>query len=341
MQMQLSSGTQIPDGILADFALRNEKPRLGVPSRNPALHQGIDASNSTIVLGLQSTAALNRIGSRSTGKERDTESGLDNFGARYYGSSMGRFMSPDPSGLYFADPTNPQSLNLYSYAQNNPLKNIDPDGLRCVWDDGSFDAEDDKQTGNQGSCESQGGTWHDPNTYAKGADWASTNSDGTLQLHGAAPSESVTVTGTATGYVGDAAVWFGGYINDVGLAYTNATNLITGGRQVPYDRFFGTHYCGPGGSGQPNGTLDKACKVHDECFAAAGLDASVNVGTSTAALSPTQAAAAQKCNQGLYNAARANPGKTGSSSLRLWLTQSVSTPFGGYVLYPGTQAKTW
>jgi RHS repeat-associated protein len=33
--------------------------------------------------------------SRFTGKERDTESGLDYFGARYYGSTMGRFMSPD------------------------------------------------------------------------------------------------------------------------------------------------------------------------------------------------------------------------------------------------------
>src|SRR5271156_6160790 len=32
--------------------------------------------------------------SRCTGKERDTESGLDYFGARYYGNSMGRFMSP-------------------------------------------------------------------------------------------------------------------------------------------------------------------------------------------------------------------------------------------------------
>jgi len=30
-----------------------------------------------------------------TGKERDSESGLDNFGARYMGSSLGRFMSPD------------------------------------------------------------------------------------------------------------------------------------------------------------------------------------------------------------------------------------------------------
>jgi RHS repeat-associated protein len=128
MQMQLSSGTQIPDGILADFALRNEKPRLGVPSRNPALHQGIDASNSTIVLGLQSTAALNRIGSRSTGKERDTESGLDYFGARYYASNMGRWMSPDPKAPNLKHLFNPQKWNKYNYVLNNPLSNVDPDG---------------------------------------------------------------------------------------------------------------------------------------------------------------------------------------------------------------------
>jgi len=51
-----------------------------------------------------------------TGKERDTESGNGYFGARYYVSSMGRFLSPDPSGLTYADITNPQSFNLYSYA---------------------------------------------------------------------------------------------------------------------------------------------------------------------------------------------------------------------------------
>ena len=68
-----------------------------------------------------------------TGKERDIESNLDYFPARYYNSNLGRFLSPDPSGLYYADPTNPQSLNLYSYARNNPLKNTDPTGLDCVW----------------------------------------------------------------------------------------------------------------------------------------------------------------------------------------------------------------
>ena len=47
---------------------------------------------------------------------------------------MGRFSSPDPSGLYYSDPTNPQSLNLYIYVQNNPLKFVDPDGthLECT-----------------------------------------------------------------------------------------------------------------------------------------------------------------------------------------------------------------
>jgi RHS repeat-associated protein len=39
-----------------------------------------------------------------TGKERHAESGLDNFGARYHASSMGRFMSPDPMGGDTKDP---------------------------------------------------------------------------------------------------------------------------------------------------------------------------------------------------------------------------------------------
>lgn len=67
-----------------------------------------------------------------TGKERDTESGLDYFGARYYASSMGRWMSPDwadkPEGVPYSDLSNPQSLNLYAYVGNNPLSRADKDG---------------------------------------------------------------------------------------------------------------------------------------------------------------------------------------------------------------------
>jgi RHS repeat-associated protein len=63
-----------------------------------------------------------------TGKERDAESGNDYFGARYYGSSMGRFLSPDPVGDWAASPDDPQSWNQYAYVEGNPLKMVDPDG---------------------------------------------------------------------------------------------------------------------------------------------------------------------------------------------------------------------
>jgi RHS repeat-associated protein len=67
-----------------------------------------------------------------TGKERDTESGLDYFGARYYGSNMGRFMSPDwadkPEAVPYSSLSDPQTLNLYGYMRNNPLGGTDKDG---------------------------------------------------------------------------------------------------------------------------------------------------------------------------------------------------------------------
>ena len=66
---------------------------------------------------------------RSTGKERDSESGNDYFGARYYASTMGRFMSPDPMGGHYE---NPQTLNKYAYVINNPLTLTDPTGLD-IW----------------------------------------------------------------------------------------------------------------------------------------------------------------------------------------------------------------
>lgn len=65
-----------------------------------------------------------------TGKQRDDESGLDYFGARYYSSNMGRFMSPDPGDASgFANMTDPQSWNGYSYVRNNPLNGTDLTGM--------------------------------------------------------------------------------------------------------------------------------------------------------------------------------------------------------------------
>jgi RHS repeat-associated protein len=71
-----------------------------------------------------------------TGKERDAETGLDYFGARYFSGAQGRFTTPDwserPQPVPYANLNNPQSLNLYAYVRNNPLTNRDPNGHWCV-----------------------------------------------------------------------------------------------------------------------------------------------------------------------------------------------------------------
>jgi RHS repeat-associated protein len=63
-----------------------------------------------------------------TQKERDSESGLDYFGARYCSSAQGRFTSVDPGGFSGRTFESPQDWNRYAYTINNPLKFIDPDG---------------------------------------------------------------------------------------------------------------------------------------------------------------------------------------------------------------------
>ncbi len=82
---------------------------------------------------------------RFIGKERDKETGLTYFGARYFDERSGRFLTPDP--VRVVDPftsktnhqilANPQRLNRYTYGLNNPYRYIDPDGnvpLDTIWD---------------------------------------------------------------------------------------------------------------------------------------------------------------------------------------------------------------
>jgi RHS repeat-associated protein len=135
MQSALSQAFSEP--LLAAMPQLSEKPHLGVPSSNPAPYLGHEVSKSTTALGLRAALHLERVKSRYTGKERDTESGNDYFGARYYSSAMGRFMSPDwskgPQAVPYADLENPQSLNLYAYVGNNPLTQVDADGHCWPW----------------------------------------------------------------------------------------------------------------------------------------------------------------------------------------------------------------
>ena len=60
---------------------------------------------------------------RSTGKEKDHESGLYYHGARYYAAWLARWVSADPSGIT-------SGLNLYEYVAGNPIAFNDPDGMR-------------------------------------------------------------------------------------------------------------------------------------------------------------------------------------------------------------------
>ena len=74
-----------------------------------------------------SSSVASRNTYKFTGKERDTESGLDDFGKRYDALSLGRFMTPD---AFYNDSHvgDPQSWNEYAYARNNPLRHVDPTG---------------------------------------------------------------------------------------------------------------------------------------------------------------------------------------------------------------------
>jgi RHS repeat-associated protein len=88
-------------------------------------------------------------------KERDNETGLDYFGARYHSSVQGRFTTPDEfnggpielfaevaahNPTFYAEIAEPQSLNKYTYCLNNPLKYVDPDGHQTTTADRLKDA---------------------------------------------------------------------------------------------------------------------------------------------------------------------------------------------------------
>jgi RHS repeat-associated protein len=77
------------------------------------------------------------------GKERDTETGLDEFGARLYSSAWGRWLTPDwssdPVPVPYGQIDAPQSFNLYSYVSNNPTTLSDVDGhMEGLANAGSF-----------------------------------------------------------------------------------------------------------------------------------------------------------------------------------------------------------
>jgi RHS repeat-associated protein len=70
-----------------------------------------------------------------TGQEKDSETGLNYYDSRYYSSDIRRFSQPDDIIQNVYDP---QSLNRYSYVNNNPLRYTDPTGHAIVFANGKI-----------------------------------------------------------------------------------------------------------------------------------------------------------------------------------------------------------
>jgi RHS repeat-associated protein len=83
----------------------------------------------TVAQGYASTDGVRQ---QFTQKERDVETGLDYFGARYFSSTQGRFTSVDPSRKSVIS-SDPESWNRYTYAKNNPLNYVDQNGKWPTW----------------------------------------------------------------------------------------------------------------------------------------------------------------------------------------------------------------
>jgi RHS repeat-associated protein len=95
------------------------------------VYRGQYDQHGQMVYEWASDGQMNKNSHKFTGYERDMAADLDYAKARMYSRLKGRFMSPDPLGLGAADLTFPQSLNLYSYVQNDLMNATDPSGMLC------------------------------------------------------------------------------------------------------------------------------------------------------------------------------------------------------------------
>lgn len=112
------------------------------------------------------------------GQEYDAITGLDYLNARYYDAKRGQFTSQDPM---FWNPTpellaDPQQLNSYSYARNNPIISSDPSGLLTIYNPGTFMKE--KNVQNSTIINQIGKTFNEPVTiFSQSKGWSGGDTD--------------------------------------------------------------------------------------------------------------------------------------------------------------------
>jgi RHS repeat-associated protein len=165
---------------------------------------------------------------RFTSKERDAETGLDFFGARYMSSAQGRFTSVDPE-FASASLVDPQRWNGYSYATNNPYKFVDPNGESPTLFTAAIGAGIGAVGGAGFNLVSQ--------RISNGGDFSQVDyrQVGSSALGGAVSGGLAGLTlgiGTAVVGIGEAAL-VNGAANVVGGAVTRETNDLLGVPQAP------------------------------------------------------------------------------------------------------------
>lgn len=255
------------------------------------------AQHDYLPFGGEPADAPDRSPLRFTGKERDRETGLDYFGARYYANQMGRFTGVDPFLNIEAAPGDPQQWNRYVYARNNPLIFNDPTGLDCVYANSSGDGVGSiDHDGNATTCARNSGTWV-PGTIADGNalynarthlfQVASTDGGNVYYATFAAGAQTDASGACVSGCHGAdiqhaAATWLqsmaesqGGTLSDMMTFMVQRQEPLHGGffnkiASGPL-AFWNNHWAGPGGMGPPHGRGDWTAMAHDYAFSLSGI----------------------------------------------------------------------
>ena len=232
-----------------------------------------------------------------TGQWHDWSTDLEYFGARFYDSNLGRFMMPDPDSASM-HPINPQSLNRYVYALNNPVTFMDPSGLDCIYTTAipqilQVTDVTDPSTGLQSEV------------AVKSGDCFSDNDNGVF-VNGTVDVSSLTFN-SRTGDLGysftdeDTGTAGSGVVGKVNPALTiNVSIDVWNWAALQMTPVHGLwtygNWAGTGGMGAPINNADAAAMIHDYCYHQGGFTAGSNFQGPNAQL--------QACNQSLCDAER-------------------------------------
>ncbi|HRO76938.1 MAG TPA: RHS repeat-associated core domain-containing protein, partial [Crocinitomicaceae bacterium] len=123
-------GTPFPDDI-ADAVTYNLEDQIGSSCVRLNTYGTVIDREEYYPYGDSSLRTFTKKRYRYVGKEKDLESGLYYYGARYYLAWTCRFISVDPLSAKYAQ------LSPYNYADNNPINDYDIDGMQNNNSEGS------------------------------------------------------------------------------------------------------------------------------------------------------------------------------------------------------------